>query len=476
MPDQQKIECPRCGYQNDPENEFCDYCGFNLAGYFGKKAESDGETESELYSFKTFPSRSESHSEGSHKPAESQKNDAKKSTVHSEAPKKTTHNKKTTPKPRPNPQIDVDRQNAVNGKKKDKNLKKKPKQNAHPKVSPKPKAKKQPVKPNGTGFKHKKLWIFSAAALVLIVGGYGYGRYYYSKSATLNRLTDSVADGKTANYFVSKTEQQDINKMVADYLKANPDLANHLKSELGSKDRTSDGFFTYQKTGTHFGIFPKYQVVMNKRLVKQRTYSINIKTKPHALILLNGKVMSFADDNGNYHLSNLTSDHIYLSAKYHRDDKGPSTPVVKVTPKDNGRQIELVGDNTLNASVAQSTLNDVYEQMQKITNQGNVRTNLSSYFTDAKNNHYYQSVHQLALIFHQSKYQAVYQPKVLDVKKVGNDRYSVDYNLTYRFDNDDQIHTQIFKTNAVMQGSDGEYKINSIISDSNPIKDEYHQK
>ncbi|MEJ6400059.1 zinc ribbon domain-containing protein [Nicoliella lavandulae] len=405
------IQCPRCHHDNDATNEFCDYCGLDLAKYF-----DDGEevqptlTVADSYTIPNYQSRLKKYSK---------KDSIDRSKLDLRKFKLTFHS-----------------------------------------------------------FKHRKRWAFSAAALIFVVGGYTYGQFYYSKSITLNRVDSSVAKDQLDDYFVTKHNEPQATKVIAEYFKANPAAADRLKRELKSNGHTSDGFFTYQKTGTHFGIFPKYQVVLNNQELEQQTYSIKIKTKPYALILLNGKLMSYADENGNYELTHLTTDHFELNAKYHVDDHGVTTEPIKVNKNDNGRTITLIrNESGFDQNQAQATLNQVYTGIQSLTNQRKTDMDLGNYFLYGNNNHYYQSMKKLALIFNQYQFKAKYTPQITTFKRDGQHRYHIVYNLKYEFDSGDQVHVQIFRTIAeVQQDHEHHYKVASVISDATPIKDKYYHK
>ncbi|MBW1604916.1 zinc ribbon domain-containing protein [Lactobacillus sp. Sy-1] len=408
MVTKQRVACPRCGHNNDIENVFCDYCGFNLKQYFNSGKDDDEFTKSELYEFNNFKPRLEEYSRSNLDPKK----------------------------------IDLDFKT----------------------------------------FKNKKAWAFATVALVLIVGGYSYGHYYYSRSATLNRVVKSVTNYNSNHYFVSQYNHQDSTKLVDGYFRSNPKLVENLKKELNSRNHTSDGFFTYQKTGTHFGIFPKYQVVINNDLITKHTYAVKIKTKPYAVIMLNGKVLSYADSDGNYNLNHLTSDEIYINAKYQESNQGITTKPIKITPNDNKQQITLlgtepqIGSRLLTSASAQSTLEEMYARVRELTNRGNVKNDLASFFIGGDENRFYQSIHQLGLIFQQNGSTSDYEPQVKSLTRTSTNQYEVKYNLTYRFDNGKRVHIQTFETIAVMQRENGKYQILSVISSGTPIKDTHYQK
>ncbi|MHA8262384.1 zinc ribbon domain-containing protein [Lactobacillaceae bacterium Melli_B3] len=410
------IDCPRCHHLNDPANEFCDYCGFNIAHYFADPKEVDANPSvAELYAFKNYPSRLQTYGN------------------------KTKLSSK---------ELDT-----------------------------------QKVKLKFKSFKHPKRWSFAAAALIFVIGGYTYGQFYYSKTITLNRISDEAASGQMANRdLVDRSDRVVSSKVIAEQFKANPSVIDRLKAELNRSGRTQDGVFTYQKTGTHFGIFPKYQLVLNhqasKQVVAPKTYSVKIKTKPYALILLNGKVTSYADSHGDYQLNHLTNEQITLSAKYHGTKRGGIvTKPIKITPSDDQRVVTLIQRQVVTKAHGQQLLDRMYRSMQETTNHGKSDQALHHYFVDGKRNHYYQSVHQLALVFHQYQFKATYRPHITSFKHEGKNRYVIMYNLEYRFDSGQRVHIQLFRTYAVMtKDAEHHYRLVSVISDSTPIKDEYHHK
>ncbi|MHA8137999.1 zinc ribbon domain-containing protein [Lactobacillaceae bacterium Scapto_B20] len=406
------IGCPRCNHLNDPENEFCDYCGFNIAHYYADaKVVNAKPSVAELYAFKNYPSRLQTYS-----------------------------NKDRLA----NQNFNTNR-----------------------------------VKLKFRNFKHPKRWSFAAAALIFVIGGYSYGQFYYSKTITLNRISEEVTSGKlNANDVVEHSNKAANPKVIADQFKAHPSVVNRFKTELKQSGRTQDGVFTYQKTGTHFGIFPKYQIIVSHHEIEQKTYSVKIKTKPYALIMLNGKVTSYADSQGNYQLNHLTNEKITLSAKYHGPHQGGIvTKPITITPSDDQRVITLIQHKVAKKEHGQLLLDKMYAAMQETSNRGKSKLPFAHYFIDGKHNHYYQSVRQLALVFHQYQLKTTYRPSITSFKSLGKNQYAITYNLEYRFDSPQRVHTQLFRTYAVMKkDANQHYKLVSVISDRSPIKDVYQNK
>jgi len=107
-------------------------------------------------------------------------------------------------------------------------------------------------------------WVIGVVAVIL-VGGYLFGRNYYTRSAQLDRTITAIKSGKgaLAKDFTStdpnlKLSDKKVKPLVR-YFKHNPQALADFKRQL-MNGQTSDGLFTYQLTGKHWLLFDKYQI------------------------------------------------------------------------------------------------------------------------------------------------------------------------------------------------------------------------
>lgn len=113
--------------------------------------------------------------------------------------------------------------------------------------------------------KQKTRWWLGGLVAVILIGLVVWGGQYYSRTATLNRITADIQSGKhlTRDFTTSSTDLKlsasklaPVNRYYRDHAQALSDL----KQQLAAGGRSTDGTFAYRSTGRHWLLFPKYQI------------------------------------------------------------------------------------------------------------------------------------------------------------------------------------------------------------------------
>ncbi|WP_125680903.1 zinc ribbon domain-containing protein [Levilactobacillus yonginensis] len=121
-------------------------------------------------------------------------------------------------------------------------------------------------KPHKPWDKKKKLkWGGIAVAIVAVAGFFIWGGTHYSRSATLDRTISHIKSGKNMTpYFTTASSDLKLSNQallpVNRYYSDHGQALSDLKSALNSNGRSDDGTMTFEKSGHHFLIFPRYKI------------------------------------------------------------------------------------------------------------------------------------------------------------------------------------------------------------------------
>lgn len=231
--DDNQAFCPNCGAKLEPGAIFCGKCGFDVRDFFNKQAEEKADqpvdTPVAAADDSTNPKKDpfSNQSDPVQQPVSStnQSNNIAANTVH-ETPKRPTNKKKYSWK------------------------------------------------------------VYAAiAVVVLLIIGYVGGKTYYSPENQLNRTMTGIQKGKQGIYkdFESTTTKLTITdkslKPLTKYLKANPNKATTMKSELSAGNYTGTAMsqFTYVQDGKVLLFFPKYKIKVTPVYATLKTNHSGIK-------------------------------------------------------------------------------------------------------------------------------------------------------------------------------------------------------
>lgn len=111
----------------------------------------------------------------------------------------------------------------------------------------------------------KWVWITAVVVIVVLAGGYLFGKNYYSRTAQLDRAVTAIkGDNKgVAKYFSSSDPNLKLSdsklKPLSKHFKAKPGALATFKRQLNN-GQTNDGRFTFQLSGKHWLFFDKYTI------------------------------------------------------------------------------------------------------------------------------------------------------------------------------------------------------------------------
>ena len=236
--------CPNCGQKVKTTDEFCGNCGYNLKEYRAQEASDSAAAQP------TTPASAQS----TKAPVSAQPSKAQPSSSQAQQPKSsaTTANEKASVAPKANDTQTTrpTREDTVHATRS---------RSEHVAIS-------KPAGTNGNG-KETPKWVWSVIALVVIVlgGGYLFGKNYYSRTAQLNRAVTAVKNGDkgVAGYFSSADPNLKLSdakiKPLTKHFKSKPAALASFKRQLNN-GQTNDERFTYQLSGKHWLLFDKYTI------------------------------------------------------------------------------------------------------------------------------------------------------------------------------------------------------------------------
>lgn len=239
--------CPNCGAKLKPGAVFCGNCGFNIANYKASKKNAGNESQASQPASASAapksgnrfnqPNQSGSQSNGvihagtraASKPVQSQAASKPKPSAVSSAPTRRT--KKT---------------------------------------------KKWP-------------WITAAIVLIILAGGYMFGKNYYSQDNQLKRAMTSVKKNDknlAKNFAVSdkqfKLSHKSLQPLIKE-LKNKPSGMKQFESQLKNNGMTEDGAYSFTPSGRAWLLFPRYKI-------KAKTFSAKLRTnQPNIKLTVNGQ-------------------------------------------------------------------------------------------------------------------------------------------------------------------------------------------
>ncbi|USS88998.1 TcaA second domain-containing protein [Fructilactobacillus cliffordii] len=155
-----------------------------------------------------------------------------------------------------------------------------------------------------------------AIVMVLLVGGYAFGSHYYSKTATANRIVQSIANGNREQLAQESTTSDPSYKItplnltgLIKHFRANHQQFTTFQKELSRNNGQKIlGSFRLQQTGRAFLLFPRYQLEI---------------TPVYGKLTSNGKKLQVLVDGQKEKLSPVQTSG---STKQTRDHIGPLTP------------------------------------------------------------------------------------------------------------------------------------------------------
>lgn len=175
----------------------------------------------------------------------------------------------------------------------------------------------QPVKPAKTVKKRadlkqtrkwKKIILITAAVLLVLLAGYGYGKSYYAKDKQIDRIISALKDpSKDLSPYV-KTDDSSFQltkksvRPLQTYYKANQTTANNLGSKWKNQEEFDASFeksVSLGEDGHYFFLFPKYKLMV-------KTYSPTVVTNhKNSTIKMNGKNVGKLSASGDYYQKKL---------------------------------------------------------------------------------------------------------------------------------------------------------------------------
>ena len=175
----------------------------------------------------------------------------------------------------------------------------------------------QPVKPAKTVKKRadlkqtrkwKKIILITAAVLLVLLAGYGYGKSYYAKDKQIDRIISALKDpSKDLSPYV-KTDDSSFQltkksvRPLQTYYKANQTTANNLGSKWKNQEEFDTSFeksVSLGEDGHYFFLFPKYKLMV-------KTYSPTVVTNhKNSTIKMNEKNVGKLSASGDYYQKKL---------------------------------------------------------------------------------------------------------------------------------------------------------------------------
>ena len=175
----------------------------------------------------------------------------------------------------------------------------------------------QPVKPAKTVKKRadlkqtrkwKKIILITAAVLLVLLAGYGYGKSYYAKDKQIDRIISALKDpSKDLSPYV-KTDDSSFQltkksvRPLQTYYKENKTAANNLGSKWKNQEELDASFkksVSLGEDGHYFFLFPKYKLMV-------KTYSPTVVTNhKNSTIKMNGKNVGKLSASGDYYQKKL---------------------------------------------------------------------------------------------------------------------------------------------------------------------------
>ena len=175
----------------------------------------------------------------------------------------------------------------------------------------------QPVKPaktvkKRTDLKQTRKWkmpiLITAAVLLVLLAGYGFGKSYYAKDKQIDRIISALKDPSQDLSPYVKTDDSSFQltkksvRPLQTYYKANQTKANNLGSEWKREDDFDDIFkdsVSLGEDGHYFFLFPKYKLMV-------KTYSPTVVTNhKNSTIKMNGKNVGKLSASGDYYQKKL---------------------------------------------------------------------------------------------------------------------------------------------------------------------------
>lgn len=159
----------------------------------------------------------------------------------------------------------------------------------------------QPVKPAKTvkkraNLKQTRKWkkpiLITAAVLLVLLAGYGFGKSYYAKDKQIDRIISALKDPSQDLSPYVKTDDSSFQltkksvRPLQTYYKENKTTANNLGSKWKNQEEFDASFeksVSLGEDGHYFFLFPKYKLMV-------KTYSPTVVTNhKNSTIKMNGK-------------------------------------------------------------------------------------------------------------------------------------------------------------------------------------------
>ena len=360
------------------------------------------------------------------------------------------------------------------------------------------------------GKSRKPLWIGVGVAAVVLIGGYAVGSSYYSRQNQLNRAISALSSTKedASPYLVSANTSLKVTKDNAKPLQRY--FTGHA-SELSSLKQTfltSDtyGNYRYVRSGSHWLIFPRYQISFEPAYAELMTnhegVTVKMGGKQVATLSANDQssrsyYSSFSNDAqtaythkvgpyvpGDYSFTaSGTVNGRKITAKANATLTPGSTTTVDVylTVNASGKTYEskhatigkdLDYDNQIAPTFtgmiskddADTLMKDVYSEALTVRDSTDDST-LADYFKDGASNEYYQQLIKMANGHsgNDSIDSYDYEARVNSVAPAGDNQTTVNYDVTYTFDFEDgSTKTQVFRYNGTIVKDGSDYKVVSL--------------
>ncbi|MGM9904945.1 zinc-ribbon domain-containing protein [Lactobacillus sp.] len=156
--------------------------------------------------------------------------------------------------------------------------------------------------------KWKKPILITAAVLLVLLAGYGFGKAHYAKDKQIDEIVTRMKDPKKDLSPYVKTDDSSFQltkesvQPLQEYYKANQTKANNLGSEWKREDDFDDIFkdtVSLGEDGHYFFFFPKYKLMV-------KTYSPTVVTNhENSVIKMNGKNVGKLSASGDYYQKKL---------------------------------------------------------------------------------------------------------------------------------------------------------------------------
>ncbi|GHN35685.1 zinc-ribbon domain-containing protein [Lactobacillus delbrueckii] len=175
----------------------------------------------------------------------------------------------------------------------------------------------QPVKPAKTvkkraDLKQTRKWkkpiLITAAVLLVLLAGYGFGKSYYAKDKQIDRIISVLKDPSQDLSPYVKTDDSSFQltkksvRPLQTYYKENKTAANNLGSKWKNQEELDASFkksVSLGEDGHYFFLFPKYKLMV-------KTYSPTVVTNhKNSTIKMNGKNVGKLSASGDYYQKKL---------------------------------------------------------------------------------------------------------------------------------------------------------------------------